>query len=346
MEDDHLDKPISVALAVTESGLEARAKSRALSALDRLIGNLADRWNASLESGTTDIRAKTAARKKFIEGLGDSGSAILNRDPEFAADAIEMHLGITVNRQINKNEVVAAALEDLRSNPPSSDEATKGDEKLSNTFLDRLGRYAEDATEDQVRDKWGKVLAAEIRRPGTFSPKVMRVIDELDQSTALLFEKICQNRLGRGIIKCLAGPLSFSDRAMLVTAGLLVDPGFSGQQITSRSVTDDDGKRLFFINFELASLGIAQSVELVKENKGELLPLIKTDNGVAVPVFVLTDEGLAISSILEDKQEQALSQILNAIANQIAPAEVLEYRQFDLDKMKIVRRIAKSVAAT
>jgi hypothetical protein len=56
--------------------------------------------------------------------------------------------------------------------------------------MNRFERFAEDASTDELRQRWGRVLSAEIRKPGTFSPKVLRIVDEIDQSTAAIFERV------------------------------------------------------------------------------------------------------------------------------------------------------------
>lgn len=215
------------------------------------------------------------------------------------------------------------ALEDLRQNPPSEQQATAGDDKLDDAFLNRFERYAEDASEEVLRAKWAKVLASEIRKPGTFSTKVLRTVDELDAPTAELFEAFCRNRLGGVVIRCLSGKLSFADETRLVSSGLLVDPGIGGQQRTFTEKVDEGGTALWLTSVEIAVVGIAKDTPIPK---GELVPIKKLPDGVGVPVYVLTDVGTAISSIIPDSQEQALAAYMTKLETFLAPADVREYR--------------------
>ena len=64
-------------------------------------------------------------------------------------------------------------------------------------WLDFFGDYAEKANAEAVRDLWGRVLAGEIRRPGTFSLYTLRILAELDQQVARWFEEEAQFRWGK-----------------------------------------------------------------------------------------------------------------------------------------------------
>jgi len=68
------------------------------------------------------------------------------------------------------------------------------------------------------------------------------VFDELTPEAASLFERMCECRIDRVIIKCLVGTVPFGGRVTLVDAGLLVDPGL-GQ----RAGQDDAGTALWWI---------------------------------------------------------------------------------------------------
>ena len=50
---------------------------------------------------------------------------------------------------------------------------------------------AQHASTDELRDTWARILAGETERPGTISARTLSVLDGLDQSTALLFRRLC-----------------------------------------------------------------------------------------------------------------------------------------------------------
>ncbi|MGX9572601.1 DUF2806 domain-containing protein [Mesorhizobium sp. f-mel] len=310
--EDHLDKETSVSAEITPTLLKASARSRAIAAFDRMVGNVFERISAPMEAKTAEARAISDSRLKFIEALTTMGLEKFHTDPEAAARAIENHFGKIFGQHNNKEAVVAAAIEDLREQPPSDQEASSGGDRLEGIFIDRFERYAEEATTDELREKWGRVLAAEIRKPGTFSAKVLRAVDELDATTALLFEKVCKSRVGNLLPKSTVGELTFAEIAQLTEGGLLIDPGL-GQVSMFSKITNAAGIELWFASYKRFGLSFLQS-ETITWTK-DLLQ--ERDGRPAIPVYVLTEVGYAVSSILPDTEFQALSNIASKLATTI-----------------------------
>lgn len=145
MPEDHLDKEISVPAELTDHGVKAGAKSRFLAAIDRLGGAVVDIANAYLEAPAEKKRATTEGEVKLIETAVQYGVERLGSDPKQAKRAFEHHLRKVLKEQENADEVMQAALDDLRNNPP--DEASSEDETpLSEEFLDRLEGYSATAS--------------------------------------------------------------------------------------------------------------------------------------------------------------------------------------------------------
>jgi hypothetical protein len=337
MTEDHLDKETSVSVDVTPTGFSARIKSRFLSAIDRLGGNVLERRNASMEAEAAEIRAKTTANVKLIEAVTELGIEQLKANPEIAARAMETHLGVVFRRQENKDAVVAVAIEDLRTHPPNEEEATTGGERLTDDFLNRFERYAEDATSEELRAKWGKILAAETRKPGTFSSKVMRVVDELASSSAVLFEGLCRHRIADTIVKCLAGDLSFADRAALVTAGLILDPGMAGHIRRFVEGQSSTGDAMWVTDLGPAAVAIPRPLKQPATQRKQ--NILTFGDQPAIPIYALTDVGHAVSSIFEDHQADACTAYLDRLSNLLTPQEVQECRKLGDNTLALVRAI-------
>jgi hypothetical protein len=232
--DDPLDKTTSIGAELTEAGVKLNAKSRAIAAADRLLGNLVDYVNLPVERRNVEERTKIEASRQLLEAMRDHAVSRIKSDPEFADRAVRNYLDRLMVRQENKDGVVRHAIEDLRRDPTSSEEAGPG---LDPLFMNKIERHAEDATTEQLREKWGHVLAAEIRKPGTFSPKVLRVVDELDSEIALGFEQLCRSRLANMVPLCLTEELPVHTVAQFVEAGLLVErPVWAGSECSGWSI--------------------------------------------------------------------------------------------------------------
>lgn len=335
MDTDHLDRETSVSVGVTSSGVEAKAKSRTVAAVDRLVGSLFDRLSAPLEGKAAEERAKSQARIELIKAMQAVGIEQLTSDPEFAARAIEGQLGAAFRRQANKEAVVKAAMEDLRDTPPTEEQAAVGPDALDEGFINRFERYAEEASDDALRAKWGRVLAAEVRNPGNINAKAMRIVDELSPSTALLFEKICNARIGDIVIKCLLDELSFDDRNKLVTSDLIIDPGLTGQVSIFSDGRDGSRKDLWILYLGSKAISVEKGASIhfgiPKDNQA-----IGMNNGSpVVPVFVLTEAGLAISQIIKNNEDYITEAYADKLSKEIPSCEIRIYTKVDVQYVYI-----------
>lgn len=304
---------------LTETGAKVTIKSRTVAALDRLGGALWNRRRAPIDAEVAEANARSDARVKVIDAIGELAIEKLKNNPEFAAQAIEGLIPTLVRRQENKEAILELAIEDLRENPGTTAEAETGPEKLDDQFLNRFERYAEDATEERVRERWAKVLASEIRKPGTFSGKALRTIDELDSETAQMFERVSE-RIAGGAVWTALGDLQFNERTELSNAGLLVqsDTGhvrfateteFAGGRVFLWAVSD----LLVAIDCD-AERPVSIDAKVLKE--GQVPPTMR--NTPAIPIRLLTAEGRAIAAILPD-QSNSVAQTLAAKLAEASP---------------------------
>ncbi len=306
MAGDHLDRETSVSAELTENGIKAGAKSRFVAALDRLAGGVVDVLNAHVEAPAQRRRAKTEGEVKLIEAAAQYGVEVLSADPATAQRAFEKHFRKIVREQENSEGVVREALDDLSQNPPN-EQANSDQTPLSEEFLDRIEEYGASATTDELRKRWGRVLAAEIRKPGTFSAKVLRVVDELDSRTAIKFEEFARFRIGKTVPKVLTGTLSFELKNSLVSADLLVDPGVNGQAHILFDKPNGSGGSLKFTEFDgVLGIGLPGHTRSGPDTS-DGAPLTSMGTQIAIPCHLLTDVGAAIASILKDEQYSALT---------------------------------------
>lgn len=320
---DHLDREVSVSAELTEAGVKAKTQSRFVAAVDRLGGNLAELVNAPMERRIVRQRTIAASEAELIAALTKFGIEKLHSDPAFAERVAERHFTRVFEKQKNKDAVLSEALEDLRH-----DQGEKRAERpLDGEFLNRLEYYAEGASSEQLRQKWGRVLSAEIKKPGSFSAKAMRVVDELDAETARLFEGFCTLAF-RGIVpKCLSGILAFHDLKQLVSAGLLLDPGITGHVALFSEVRTQQGKDLLVLHFGNGrSVSVPKGLQLNFLAAPDYLGPIQGHNlGAAVPAYLMTEVGEAISSIFPPND--ACARYIEKLTEALPNVEVVEYEE-------------------
>lgn len=321
---DHLDREISVSADLTEAGVEAKAQSRFVAAVDRFGGNLMELVNAPMERRIARQRAVASSEAELIAALTKFGIEKLQRDPAFAQRVAERHFTRVFEKQQNKDAVLREALEDLRHD---RSEGAINASPLDGEFLDRLEHYAEGASSEQVRQKWGRVLSAEVKQPGTFSAKALRIVDELDAETARLFETLCTHAF-RGVLpKCLTGNLPFVQQKQLVLAGLIIDPGATGHIVFFDPVATSDGKNVLTLDF-----GTGRSVSVPAETQLGIFPspdfagaIQPHKSGAAAPAYLLTEVGQAITTIFS--QNDAPQRYIEKLREAMPGIEVVEYEQ-------------------
>lgn len=319
---DHLDRETSVSAEITVSGVRANSRSRFVAAVDRFGGNLVELVNAPMERRIARQRTIAASEAELIAAVTKFGIERLHSDPYFAERVAERHFTRVFEKQRNKDAVLREALEDLRHD--QNNEAEIGG-PIDTQFLDRLEHYAEGASSEQLRQKWGRVLSGEIKRPGSFSAKAMRIVDELDGTTARLFESLCTQVFRNVAAKCLTGDLPFGDRKRLVLAGLIIDQGDLGHVSKFEEVATEQGRNLWLLNLgNRRSVSIPKNTEL-PHDMTEPAPIQAHKSSVAVPVYVLTEVGEAISSIFSPNDAPA--RYVQKLRESLPNIEVVEYYQ-------------------
>jgi hypothetical protein len=310
---------------------------------------LAEWLNVRIEGGTARRRSIIDGERALIEETVKYGMERLNSDPQFAARAFETHFGMVARKQINREEVLAYAIEDLKTSPPTEIEATSGPEELNQPFIDRFEGYAGEATTEELRQRWGRVLAEEVRNPGTFSNKVLRVVDEIDATTAKLFEDACDHRIGDSLPKCLTGQMPYAAIIALTTAGLLVEPGLGQHRVFDAS-KDNAGEDFWLVSFGDDALVFSKGVELPDKRLISMTDSSKAvfrnyDGTPATSIYILTNEGLAVSSILPDKSHDAFLRYASCVREQMPEAGLRICRRNAAGGYDVVQIIEGSPAA-
>lgn len=329
VENDHLSNELSVEVSVTESGAKASLKSRLGSAFDRLGGNIVDALNIPLESANVRKRAKSDGERALLEAVAKYGVQLLGQDPELAKRALETHFGHVVRTQENKDAVLAEALEHLSasSETPSGEEQSVPPGELAPEFLDRFERYAAEASTEELRSRWGRVLAREVRTPGTMSNKAMRIVDELEPRTAQLFERVCgEARVGNALIQSLLTKLTLPELLSLNDAGLIT---YSSGGIARPFHITNGPSPLLCVGFGDWVVSFPAKTEIPKAQivGSGSRPIEKFQDQVTTSVIMLTNAGEAVASILPDNSEQIMRRFVEALHTSLPEAPLGLYRR-------------------
>ena len=185
--EDILSRDVVIAAKLEENGIALRTQSRAVAALDRLVGSLFDIPAAFSEGVARKKRFRDSVNERILLKQAEIAERKLSGIPD-AGDALLFDILKDAGRkQINAAGVAIEAIDTLKLPPPdatSTGPSEEPDVEIDCDWMNQFVRYAEDASTEQLQQLWGRVLAGEMRRVGSFSRQTLRFIAELDRETA------------------------------------------------------------------------------------------------------------------------------------------------------------------
>lgn len=304
MHDDSNNEEISISVKTSQEltgfGLEAKAKSRAVGAIDRLIGDGANFFGNYFRRSVSENEAKGIVKAAAANSFADH----VSKNPELAADILGLEFSQAARRHSNKEGVVLAAVEQLKIALPSDSRQDEGPEALSEDFMSRFERYAEDASTDDIQEKWASVLASEVRQPGTFNNRVMRILDEIEAETAKEFRKFSEFQIS-GCVPKYAYELNYDERRKFDEAELMGQSISGVSKFGVKNPTSDGGEPFFFLFKEFAvalDSGDAEKKIGALQNN-EVLDWSVQKNAPTIPIHNPTLAGTCLFKIVMDKSE-------------------------------------------
>ncbi len=195
---DALDAKVALEAKLEQNGLSVNARSRTIAAADRFFGGLIGWPGEFLEGKRREAQAKAEGREALIRAQDSAALRQIQAQDQVGRARLEIFLRNEYRKQDNHRAVASFALDDLLNAPPSSpktsdtEEAPSGGEPptLDEDWMNLFSDYAARASSDRLREQWGRILAGEIRKPGTFSFTTLRVIAEMSGDLARAFQDL------------------------------------------------------------------------------------------------------------------------------------------------------------
>ena len=212
----------------------ARNASKALGQLS----SAAIKWPvAYFEGKAAETRAGTEARLKIIKTNADQIAQQLEVNPEYVRRAGNKFAEKIIREQINLDNISAIAANELREDEPNSSAdkktnepnegqsadssdssnqvADSGEKKVINDdWLNGFETEARQKSTEEMQLRFGHILAGEIRQPGSYSIKAVKLLSELEQDTAALFKKFCSACVVVGTLGIPSGERVFDARVL------------------------------------------------------------------------------------------------------------------------------------
>ena len=175
--------------------LPAHVIRNASKAIGRLCSAVIDVPTGALERRSAEKQAESEARIHITEESAAQITRQMNVPVEYAQRAGNKFAEKIIREQINLDRVSAAAINELQRSESdgSTDQITDSNKEktISDDFLNSFEEEARQKSSEEMQLLFGRILTGEIRKPGTYSTRTVKILGQLDQNAATLFKKLC-----------------------------------------------------------------------------------------------------------------------------------------------------------
>ena len=194
------DEVISVPDIVTDlitdtaiPGIPPPVRRNFLKAAGQLCSAAIDIPVAYLTGKADERRAETAARIKLINTSAGQIAQQMQTDPEYARVAVRKFGQRVLREQVNLDLITQRAASEIRDASDSAAEAVAEgpDDAINDDWLNAFEAEARLMSTEEMQTFFGKVLAGEIRKPGSYSTRTVKILGSLDQNIANHFVRLC-----------------------------------------------------------------------------------------------------------------------------------------------------------
>ena len=180
---------------LSDSTIPAPIEQNLFKAFHQLCTAAVDVPVAHLEGKAAEIRGVTEARNKILGENADQIAGQMKVSPEYVRRAGNKFAEKIIREQINLDKVSAIAANELKKEEfdSSTDQgADNGEEQtISDDWLNNFENEARQKSTQDMQLYFGRILAGEIKKPGSYSIQAVRTLGDLNQNDAILFKKLC-----------------------------------------------------------------------------------------------------------------------------------------------------------
>lgn len=194
-EDSPLNKVTDIVSTLVD-GVPAPIKRNFFKAIAQLGSAAIDIPIAWLEGKSGIIRATNQARIQIIKSEGDIFSDQLEIPDDYIKKAAEKYASKIIREQINLDSISYKAAQELANEKFEDIEVT--DKEISDNWLNEFENTARLISSEEMKFIFAKILANESKNPGKFSIKTLRLISQLDNKAATVFQKLCSCAISLG----------------------------------------------------------------------------------------------------------------------------------------------------
>ena len=172
--------------------IPAPVRRNALKAFGQLCSAAIDIPVAYLTGKADEKRAETAARIKLISVSATQIAEQMQTDPEYARVAVQKFGQRVLREQVNLDMISQQAAIELQGGSSIDQPAPEQtDNVINDDWLNAFETEARQKSTEDMQLLFGKILAGEIRRPGSYSTRTVKILGSLDQNVANHFVRLC-----------------------------------------------------------------------------------------------------------------------------------------------------------
>ena len=178
-------------------GIPAPVRRNALKAFGQLCSAVIEIPVAYLAGKADEMRAETAARIKLTNVSAAQIAEQMQTDPEYGRVAVQKFGRRVLREQVNLDMISVRSAIELQDGSdsigqPASEQA---DNVINDDWLNAFEAEARQKSTEDMQLLFSKILAGEIKRPGSYSTRTVKILGSLDQNVANHFVKLCSMSL-------------------------------------------------------------------------------------------------------------------------------------------------------
>ena len=173
--------------------IPAPVRRNFLKALEQLCSAAIDFPAAYLTGKADERRAETAARIKLINTSATQIAQQMQTDPEYARVAVQKFGHRVLREQVNLDMISQRAASELQDASDSNGQSAPEEsvDTINDDWLNAFEAEARQKSTEEMQTFFGKILAGEVRKPGSYSTRTIKILGSLDQNIASHLVKLC-----------------------------------------------------------------------------------------------------------------------------------------------------------
>ncbi|MDE0634923.1 MAG: DUF2806 domain-containing protein [Candidatus Poribacteria bacterium] len=180
---------------ISDTAIPAPIRRNMFKAFDRFCSALIDVPVGALERRSAEKRAESEARIKIGEEVTAQIIQQIKVDPEFPRRASNTFAKRILREQFNLEKIMGFATDIFKekkyNNSANQEVGNESEKTISDDWFNIFEKEASQKSSEDVQRRFARVLAGEIEKPESYSIRTLNVLGELNQTAAILFERLC-----------------------------------------------------------------------------------------------------------------------------------------------------------